>query len=144
MCPGPKRTLPLPARASLAAILSASGPGASTVGLRGATGSFRSNTGQLRSGAPVYPVPTGGDSGGAGVSARNLNSPLGGPTSMAIRPSAVRVQGAGMGCSPAVIALFVLAGLALMSVLGFTFFPQVWGLITPSEVVIPSPTPTPH
>ncbi|MEP6776285.1 MAG: protein kinase, partial [Chloroflexota bacterium] len=123
--------------------LVAGSQGASTIGLRGATGSLRSNTGQLRSGAAVYPIPAGGDNGGAGVSARNLNSPLGGPTSMAIRPSAVRVQGAGLGCSPAAIALLILSALALVSVLGFTFFPQIWNLVTPSEVVIPSPTPTP-
>ena len=62
---------------------------------------------------------------------------------MAIRPSAVRVQGAGLGCSPAAIALFILAGLALIGGIGYTFFPQLLNLITPSEVVIPSPTPTP-
>ena len=123
--------------------LVAGGQGASTVGLRGATGSFRSNTGQLALRCSVYPVPAGGDSGGAGVSARNLNSPLGGPTSMAIRPSAVRVQGSGMGCSPAVIALFLLAGLALVSVLGFTFFPRYGALSLPAKWSSPSPTPTP-
>jgi serine/threonine-protein kinase len=48
-----------------------------------------------------------------------------------------------MGCSPAAIAIFLLFGLAMLGGGITIFFPQLIGLITPSEVVIPSPTPTP-
>ena len=115
------------------------GAGATTSSLRGATGALRSSA--VPRGA--YPIPAGaGNSGGAGAAARSMNA-LSGPTSMAIRPSAVRVQGAGMGCSPAAIAIFFLFGLAMLGGGIAIFFPQVINLVTPSEVVIPSPTPTP-
>ncbi len=121
------------------------GQGAATNSLRGSTGSLRGNTGSLRTGSlsrGAYPIPLGAGNGGASAAARNMSA-LGGPTSMAIRPSAVRVQGAGIGCSPAAIALFLLFGLALLGGGIAIFFPQIVNLVTPSEVVIPSPTPTP-
>lgn len=118
--------------------------GAPTGGLRGNTGSLRGNTGSLRTGAPRngYPVAAGVSGGAsAGAASRNISA-LGGPTSMAMRPSSVRVQGAGMGCSPAAIALFILFGLVLLAAGAALFYPQLTGLIKPSEVVIPTASPT--
>ncbi len=120
--------------------------GASTNNLRGNTGVLRGNTGTLRangSGRSAYPIAGAGSISGAGATATARSmSTLGGPTSMAIRPSSVRVQGQGMGCSPAVIALFLLFGITLLGGGLAIFFPQLTSLITPSEVVIPSPTAT--
>lgn len=110
-----------------------------------ATGSFRrsaTTTGQLKvggSGAPrMYPASAGAS---AGAATRHVASPLGSPTSMAMRPTPVRVQAGGMGCSPAAIAFFVLGLLAIVAGVGVYFAPQWTGFFT--EAVVPTPTPTP-
>lgn len=120
--------------------------GVSTNNLKGNTGVLRGNTGALRAnggGRGSYPIGGTGSIGGAGATATARSmSTLGGPTSMAIRPSSVRVQGAGMGCSPALVALFLLITIGLIGGGIAVFFPQITQLIKPSEVVIPSPTAT--
>lgn len=104
-------------------------------------------TGSLRtSRIPRGPVPATGTLGsftgsGAGTAARQMTSPLGAPASVAIRPSAVKVQAGSGGCSTAAI-IFVLLGL-LGAIVGggLLFAPQINNLF--SDPVVPSPTPTP-
>lgn len=110
--------------------------------LRGNTGALRAAGAQPRNGYAAISGPANGNGGAGSTATARSMSALGGPTSMAIRPNAVRVQGAGIGCSPAAIAMFILFGIALFGGGIAIFFPQITQLITPSEVVIPSPTPT--
>jgi serine/threonine-protein kinase len=119
--------------------------GARTGGLRSAPA-----TGPLRgSGTPrgMYGTPAAGaGAGGAGVQAatRHVNSPLGAPTSMAMRSASVRVQAGSGGCSPAAIA-FLILGLGAVIIAGLIVLrpnlPNFIGFF--NEVIVPSPTPTP-
>jgi serine/threonine-protein kinase len=122
-------------------------------------GSGRTTTGRLRSGAVTGPLRpsgpprniygtagavAGGGGAGVGAATRHVNSPLGSPTSMAMRSGSVRVQAGSGGCSPAAIA-FLILGVAAVVVAGLIFLsprlPNVFNLF--NEVVVPSPTPTP-
>lgn len=98
------------------------------------TGSLR--TGNLGRGA--YAAPVGG---GAAAATRHMTSPLGAPTSVAIRPAPAGTKSGGAGCSVAAIGLLV-AGLLGVLILGGIFLvPQIQRLI--SDPVVPSPTPSP-
>jgi serine/threonine-protein kinase len=111
------------------------------------TGSLRGGapTGSLRSGPPrnIYGT-TAASAAGAQAATRHVSSPLGSPTSMAVRPTSVRVQGEGIGCSPAAMA-FLLLGLLAVIAVGAIFFaprlPNVFNFF--GDTVVPSPTPTP-
>ncbi len=125
-------------------------PRVTQLGVQGGarTGNLRGGpaTGSLRPSAPprnLYGTPV---AGGAGVQAatRHVSSPLGSPTSMAMRPATVKVQGEGIGCSPAAIA-FIILGLIAVIVGGLIVLsPRLPNLSNFfGDTVVPSPTPTP-
>ena len=99
------------------------------------TGSLR--TGNL--GRGTYSTSMGG--GGAAAATRHMTSPLGAPTSVAIRPSPSGVKSGGVGCSAVAIGLLLAAALGLLIAGGILLAPQIQRLL--SDSVVPSPTPTP-
>ena len=63
---------------------------------------------------------------------------------MAIRPTSVKVQGEGIGCSPALIAFLLLGLMALLAVGAIFFAPRLSNVFNFfGDTVVPSPTPTP-
>jgi serine/threonine-protein kinase len=94
-------------------------------------------TGPLR---PTYPAAAGAGAA-AGAATRHMTGALGAPTSMAVRPSPVRVQTAGTGCAS--VGVFLLAGglLAILVALGVWLLPQIRGFLETPPVASPTPTP---
>jgi len=115
--------------------------GARTGNLRGGAG-----TGALKGSGPprnIYGTPVA-SAATVQAAGRHVSSPLGSPTSMAIRPASVKVQGEGIGCSPALIAFLLLGLLALLAVGGIFFAPRLSNVFNFfGDTVVPSPTPTP-
>jgi serine/threonine protein kinase len=115
--------------------------GARTGNLRGGAG-----TGALKGSGPprnIYGTPVA-SAATVQAAGRHVSSPLGSPTSMAIRPASVKVQGEGIGCSPALIAFLLLGLLALLAVGAIFFAPRLSNVFNFfGDTVVPSPTPTP-
>ena len=115
--------------------------GARTGNLRGGAA-----TGALKGSGPprnIYGTPVA-SAATVQAAGRHVSSPLGSPTSMAIRPTTVKVQGEGMGCSPALIAFLLLGLLALLAVGAIFFAPRLSNVFNFfGDTVVPSPTPTP-
>lgn len=99
-------------------------------------------TGSLRSGSlgrGGYATTMGG--GGGAAATRHMTSPLGAPTSVAIRPAPAGAKSGGAGCSAVAIGLLVVGLLGALIVGGLFLAPQIQRLL--SDSVVPSPTPTP-
>jgi serine/threonine protein kinase/beta-lactam-binding protein with PASTA domain len=111
------------------------------------TGSLRTApvTGPLRpSGPPRNIYGTQAAASTVMPATRHVSSPLGTPTSMAMRPATVRMQAGAGGCSPSLIAFFLLVVVALIVAGGIVLSPQLPNIFNFfTDTVVPSPTPTP-
>jgi serine/threonine-protein kinase len=101
-------------------------------------------TGSLRGvGGPPRGAYAAAAGASAGAATRQVTSALGAPSSAAIRPAPVKVQSGSGGCSVAAIVFLVLGIAAALVGGGLALGGQIPFSSFFTEIIVPSPTPTP-